>query len=83
VRLELVRRLLGGARTAQELAEIPEVGTTGQLYHHLRELQSAGLVTQRRRNDYAVPVDRVIPCLVLVAAAMDRVRAGSVPEPAS
>jgi DNA-binding transcriptional ArsR family regulator len=69
VRLELIRRLLTGAHTTHELAEIPDLGTSGQLYHHLRELQVAGLVIQRRRNDYAVPADRVILCLVLVAAA--------------
>lgn len=69
VRLELVRRLLAGAHTTHELAQIPDLGTSGQLYHHLRELQAAGLVVQRRRNDYAVPADRVILCLVLVAAA--------------
>jgi DNA-binding transcriptional ArsR family regulator len=83
VRLELIRRLLAGARTAQELSGIPEVGTSGQLYHHLRELQAAGLVTQRRRNDYAVPAERVIPCLILVAAAMGRTHAGPVRELAS
>lgn len=70
VRLELVRRLLAGARTASDLAAIPDLGTSGQLYHHLRELQAAGLVAQRRRNDYTVPADRVIPCLALVAAAI-------------
>jgi DNA-binding transcriptional ArsR family regulator len=83
VRLELIRRMLAGARTVQQLAEIPEVGTTGQLYHHLRELQAAGLVTQRRRNDYVVPADRVVPCLILVAAAMGRTHAAPVPGPAS
>ncbi len=76
VRLELIRRLLAGAHTTNELAEIPDLGTTGQLYHHLRELQAAGLVVQRRRNDYAVPADRVIPCLVLVAAAQSCAHVG-------
>lgn len=69
VRLELIRRLLAGAHTTHELAEIPDLATSGQLYHHLRELQAAGLVQQRRRNDYAVPADRVILCLIMVAAA--------------
>jgi DNA-binding transcriptional ArsR family regulator len=69
VRLELIRRLLAGAHTTHDLAEIPDLATSGQLYHHLRELQAAGLVQQRRRNDYAVPADRVILCLILVAAA--------------
>ncbi|MBV9379865.1 MAG: winged helix-turn-helix transcriptional regulator [Streptosporangiaceae bacterium] len=83
VRLELVRRLLAGAHTTHELAEIPDLGTSGQLYHHLRELQAAGLVVQRRRNDYTVRADRVILCLVLVAAAKSCAHAGSVEEAAS
>lgn len=70
IRLEIVRRLLGGASTTGELAGIPALGTSGQLYHHLRELQGAGLVVQRRRNHYAVPPERVIPCLTMVAAAL-------------
>jgi len=78
VRLELIRRLLAGAHTTHELAEIPDLGTSGQLYHHLRELQAAGLVIQRRRNDYAVPADRVIPCLVLVAAAQSCAHVGEI-----
>jgi hypothetical protein len=57
--------LLAGAHTTYELARV----LPGQLYHHLRELRAAGLVVQRRRSDYAVPAGRVIPCLVLVAAA--------------
>jgi hypothetical protein len=36
VRLELVRRLLAGARATYELAQSPGSGTTGQLCHHLR-----------------------------------------------
>lgn len=83
VRLELIRRLLAGAHTTNELAEIPDLGTSGQLYHHLRELQAAGLVVQRRRNDYAVPADRVILCLVLVAAAKSCAHAGPAEEAAS
>jgi len=78
VRLELIRRLLAGAHTTQELAEIPELGTSGQLYHHLRELQAAGLVVQRRRNDYAVPAVRVVPCLVLIAVAQSCAHIGEI-----
>ena len=69
VRLEIVRRLLLGGVTAQQLQEIPELGTSGQLYHHLRELQAAGLVTQRRRGRYGVPPDKVVPSLIVIAAA--------------
>ncbi len=71
VRLEIVRRLLLGGETAGELQEIPGLGTSGQLYHHLRDLQSAGLVVQRRRGRYAVAADKVVPALVIIAAAAD------------
>ena len=69
VRLEIVRRLLLGGETVQELQEIPELGTSGQLYHHLRDLQAAGLVTQRRRGRYGVAADKVVGCLIVIAAA--------------
>jgi len=69
VRLEIVRRLLLGGETVQELQEIPGLGTSGQLYHHLRDLQAAGLVTQRRRGRYGVAADKVVPALIIIAAA--------------
>ena len=68
LRLEIVRRLLDGAHTSHELQGIAESGTTGQLYHHLRELQACGLITSPRRNHYAIRPEKVVPCLVLVAA---------------
>lgn len=71
VRLEIVRQLLEGARTSQDLQEIADLGTTGRLYHHLRELQSCGLVVATRRNHYAIPHEKVVPCLVMVAAALE------------
>jgi DNA-binding transcriptional ArsR family regulator len=69
VRLEIVRRLLLGGETVHELQEIPGLGTSGQLYHHLRDLQAAGLVTQRRRGRYGVAADKVVPALIIIAAA--------------
>jgi len=71
VRLEIIRRLLLGGQTSGELQEIPGLGTSGQLYHHLRDLQSAGLVVQRRRGRYAVAADKVVPALVIITAAAD------------
>jgi DNA-binding transcriptional ArsR family regulator len=83
VRLEIVRRILLGGETVQQLQEIPDLGTSGQLYHHLRDLQSAGLVTQRRRGRYGVAPDKVIPALVIIAAAanMSGVPAGHEESP--
>ena len=48
VRLRLLREILGGRRTAAELAELEGLGTTGQIYHHLRQLTAAGLAAHRR-----------------------------------
>lgn len=72
LRLEILRRLLLGARTLGELQEIQSTGTSGQVHHHLRELRAAGLVVSQRRNDYAIPAERVVAVLVLLAAALGR-----------
>jgi DNA-binding transcriptional ArsR family regulator len=80
VRLEIVRRLLLGGETVHELQEIPELGTSGQLYHHLRELQFAGLVTQRRRGRYGVAPDKVVQSLIIIAAAVDMAPVTAPPE---
>lgn len=43
--------------------------TSGQLYHHLRQLVSAGWLRATSRGSYAVPPDRVIPLLTILTAA--------------
>ncbi|MFB6850283.1 ArsR/SmtB family transcription factor [Streptomyces sp. NPDC056373] len=67
VRLRLLREVLGGLRTAAELAELDEVGTTGQIYHHLRQLTGAGWLHTPGRGRYEVPPARVVPLLVALA----------------
>ncbi|MEV4638492.1 ArsR family transcriptional regulator [Actinoplanes sp. NPDC049548] len=69
VRLLLLRRVLAGARTATELVADEALGTTGQLYHHLRQLVSAGWLRSSARGQYAVPGDRVVPLLVVLSGA--------------
>ncbi|WP_030685678.1 ArsR/SmtB family transcription factor [Streptomyces sp. NRRL B-1347] len=69
VRLRLLREILGGRRTVAELAALDGVGTTGQIYHHLRQLTGAGWLHTTARGRYQVPADRVVPLLVFVAAA--------------
>lgn len=68
VRLVLLRALLEGARTVGELHERASLGTSGQLYHHLRPLMGAGWVRTTARGTYAVPAERVVPLLVVLAA---------------
>ncbi|MFC4121552.1 helix-turn-helix domain-containing protein [Nonomuraea zeae] len=74
-RLALLGALLReGRRTSADLQEAlgREQGetTTGQLYHHLRALQSAGLIVQRRRGEYELAGVAVIPILTILAASL-------------
>jgi hypothetical protein len=69
VRLHLLHRILCGARTVAELGDDEGLGSTGQLYHHLRQLVAAGWLEPRGRGRYAVPGSRVVPLLVVLAAA--------------
>lgn len=69
VRLKLLRALLDGVGAVQALALLEGLGTSGQVYHHLRDLEAAGWVHPPRRGHYAVPPARVIPLLTLLAGA--------------
>ncbi|TMQ94738.1 winged helix-turn-helix transcriptional regulator [Actinomadura soli] len=68
VRLLLLREILHGARTTAELASHERLGTTGQLYHHLRQLVAAGWLRTTARGRYSVPGERVVPILTMLAA---------------
>lgn len=69
VRLKLLQSLLQGISAVSELAAQPGMGTSGQLYHHLRELEAAGWLHVPQRGSYAVRPERVIPLLAMLAAA--------------
>jgi len=67
MRLRLLREILGGRHTATELAGLDDVGTSGQIYHHLRQLTAAGWLRQAGRGRYEIPEGRVVPLLVALA----------------
>ncbi|AVT30015.1 ArsR family transcriptional regulator [Plantactinospora sp. BC1] len=69
VRLRLLREILGGRRTVAELTALDGLGTTGQAYHHLRQLAAAGWLQSPGRGRYEVPPGRVVPLLVAIAIA--------------
>lgn len=69
VRLLLLREVLHGTRTTQELSGLDGLGTSGQLYHHLRQLVAAGWLRTTARGRYGVPGERVVPLLTILAAA--------------
>ncbi|WP_192809828.1 helix-turn-helix domain-containing protein [Actinomadura rudentiformis] len=70
-RFEVLRLLLTGPRTVNELQSELELNSTGQLYHHLKALSGAGLIEQTERAVYRLPAQVVFPVLALAAAAFD------------
>ena len=70
VRLLLLQAVLEGAHTVAHLSEREDLGTSGQVYHHLRPLVAAGWLRQRARGEYVVPGERVVPLLVVIAAVL-------------
>ncbi|MEL6348593.1 MAG: ArsR family transcriptional regulator [Myxococcota bacterium] len=76
LRIQIVLALLQGPRKAQDIEARLSVGSTGKLYHHLKELVTAGIVVQPRRSEYAVATAAVIPLLGALAMVAD-LRAGS------
>lgn len=68
VRLRLIQRIMTDATTVNDLLETGEFGTSGQIYHHLRQLVSAGWVETVGKSKYEVPASRVVPILVILLA---------------
>lgn len=69
IRLAILRQVLAGRHTTAEIGSLDELGTSGQLYHHLRQLLTAGWLRSAGRGRYEIPPPRVIQLLVIVAAA--------------
>lgn len=69
VRIELLRSILSGVHATADLAETGQLGTTGQLHHHLRQLVAAGWVRQSGRGTYEVPAARIVPLMACVLGA--------------
>jgi len=74
VRLGLLPAVLSGTRETAALADTLGDGTTGRLHHHLRELTATGWLRAERRGRDDIPADRVVPLLVVIAAAGGRIR---------
>ncbi|MDF2670226.1 MAG: ArsR family transcriptional regulator [Paenibacillus sp.] len=71
-RLDILKEILKAPRTGLELVERLNMGTTGQLYHHLKALTGADLLAQEERGGkYIIPASRVLPLMLLLAAVSD------------
>lgn len=69
VRLRLLRELLQAPRSVAELSGLDDLGTTGQIYHHVRQLTGAGWLHTAGHGRYEVPPERMVPLLVMLTAA--------------
>lgn len=67
VRLRLMLAVLQGRTSTAALTELPDIGTTGQIYHHLRALTAAGWLRTVSRGVVQVPPERVVPAWVALA----------------
>lgn len=68
VRLQLLLAVADGTSALADLGELDGIGTTGQVYHHVRVLTAAGWLQPAGRGRVAVPPMRLVPLLVAVAA---------------
>jgi hypothetical protein len=66
-RVRILQEVLRGTRSAADLQALDDIGSTGQLYHHVRQLVAAGWLRTEGRARYAVPAERVVPLLVIIA----------------
>ncbi len=69
-RLALYRAALSGPVTSAELMAAAGLNTTGQLYHHLRELVGVGLMMQEGRDRYATVRERIPAARAIFRAAL-------------
>ncbi len=69
IRLTLLLAIINGTTTSAKLAELEQVGTSGQVYHHLSQLNAAGWIRSVKRGQWEVPASKVIPLLTIILAA--------------
>jgi len=69
-RLQILQLIASGeAFTAADLTHADRLGTTGQIYHHLRLLVSAGWLRTTTKGRHQIPPERVVPLLVILGAS--------------
>lgn len=69
MRLQILRAVLCGTNTVAALVESLDTGTSGQMYHHLKELTPTGRLTPGQRAVYEVPVAQILRLLAILMAA--------------
>lgn len=70
IRLRLLLAVLRGTTSTADLSALDSMGTTGQIYHHVRILSAAGWLRPAGRGAVQVPPERVVPAMLALAAAL-------------
>ncbi|MFG1626843.1 ArsR/SmtB family transcription factor [Kribbella sp. NPDC049227] len=68
VRLTLLREIVRGRATVSSLSKVDGLGTSGQIYHHLRHLTAEGWLHTPARGTFAIPPHRVTALQAILAA---------------
>ncbi|WP_344845470.1 ArsR family transcriptional regulator [Kribbella ginsengisoli] len=68
VRLRLLQEIVQGRNTVNALSEVDGLGTSGQIYHHLRQLTAEGWLHSPSRGTFSVPPPRVVALLAILEA---------------
>lgn len=68
IRLTLLLAIINGTTTSAELVKLDQVGTSGQVYHHLSQLSAAGWIKSVKRGQWEVPPAKVVPLLTIILA---------------
>jgi DNA-binding transcriptional ArsR family regulator len=68
VRLRLLQEIVRGRATVSALSEVEGLGTSGQIYHHLRQLTAEGWLRSPSRGTFSVPPSRVVALLAILEA---------------
>jgi len=72
-RLRIVAELISAGEEVSTagLAHRLDQPSTGQLFHHLKELLAAGVIYQPVRGTYAIRREHAVPLLTILCAALD------------
>jgi hypothetical protein len=68
IRLTLLREIVRGHATVNSLSQLDGLGTSGQIYHHLRHLTAEGWLHTPTRGTFAIPPTRATALNAILTA---------------
>jgi len=71
IRLTLLREIVSGHATVNSLSQVEGLGTSGQIYHHLRHLTAEGWLHTPTRGTFAIPPSRTTALNTILTALDD------------